>query len=203
MTRRPATWRCGRGRSGARACRPASRRHRLLHRRHGHARLLLSGDRLSRRHSTRRPGKAGLRHRDRLQRIHLRLDRRFGPDPLRRLPPRHADRRRDALEDSRQRRSLDRDSLRRRRRRGDPGALRGGFVSRLPISAPTGAARSCCTLQGSGSRQPLDHAALDAKLQLIHMHGREVFQVRRQQDGRVDRLGAYAKRTSPKPTSRS
>ncbi len=31
--------------------------------------------------------------------------------------------------------------------------------------------------QGSGARQPLDHAALDAKVHLIHMQGRETFKL--------------------------
>ena len=31
--------------------------------------------------------------------------------------------------------------------------------------------------QGSGARQPLDHAALDEKVQLIHMQGRETFKL--------------------------
>ncbi len=31
--------------------------------------------------------------------------------------------------------------------------------------------------QGSGSRNPLDHAALDAKVHLIHMQGRETFKL--------------------------
>jgi 3-oxoacyl-[acyl-carrier-protein] synthase-3 len=31
--------------------------------------------------------------------------------------------------------------------------------------------------QGSGSRRPLDHAALDAKVHLIHMQGRETFKL--------------------------
>ena len=31
--------------------------------------------------------------------------------------------------------------------------------------------------QGSGSRHPLDHAALDAKVHMIHMQGRETFKL--------------------------
>ena len=35
--------------------------------------------------------------------------------------------------------------------------------------------------QGSGARKPLDHAALDAKVHLIHMQGREMFKLAVQQ----------------------
>ena len=42
-------------------------------------------------------GHGGVRHRDRLQRLHLRADRRVEPDPLRRLPAHPAGRRREAL----------------------------------------------------------------------------------------------------------
>lgn len=48
--------------------------------------------------------------------------------------------------------------------------------------------------QGSGARQPIDHAALDAKVHLIHMQGRETFKLAVQR--MVDATGSVLKKAN-------
>ena len=92
-----------------------------------------------------------------------------------RLPARHADRRRDALEDSQQGRP------------GSTAILFGDGAGAVILEASeedsflsselgSDASRpEMLYVRSSGSRHPIDHAALDATLNLIHMQGREVF----------------------------
>ena len=168
---------CGGRERRARARRIASQRYRLLHRRDRYAGLLFSRDGVSGRVRAGRPREAGVRHRDRLQRLHLRLDRRLGLDSLGRLPPHHAHRCGNALEDPRQ------ETIAR------PRFSSATAPARWFWSAPTrirslasdlgadGSRPELLYAQGSGARQPIDHAALDAKVHLIHMQGRETFKL--------------------------
>ena len=102
---------------------------------------------------------------------------RLGADPFGRLSARHGDRRRNALENYRQRGSLDRDSLRRRRGRGDPRKLAKRIRFLASELGADGSRPDLLFAHGSGLRKPLDHAALDAKVHLIHMEGREMFRL--------------------------
>ena len=70
---------------------------------------------------------------------------------------------------------VDRDPVRRRRGRGDPGSLRGELVSVVRTRRRRKPAGDALRQGSSGSRHPIDRAALDQKLNLIHMQGREVF----------------------------
>ena len=80
ITRRPrwrsATWRLRAAQSALERAGLTRRRHRLLRRRNRHARLPLSGHRVPARRELGRSRQAGVRHRDRVQRLHLRPERR-------------------------------------------------------------------------------------------------------------------------------
>ena len=168
----------------------SARRYRLLHRRHGYARLLLSGDGLSGRARARRQRQARVRHRDRVQRLHLRPDGRIslvrsgvyqrvmliGAETLSKIINIAG--------------PLDGDPVRRRRRRGDPRNRCGRFVSCLRTRRRRQPSRDCSTFMSSGSRNPIDHAALDARRNFDPHAGARSLQVRRHQDDRSDRLGA-------------
>ena len=133
------------------------------------------GDRVPGRRAARRQGQARVRHRDRVQRLHLRPDRRvglvrsgvygacmlIGAEKLSKILN-HEDRATAMLfGDGAGAVVLE---ARRRRIRSSP-----------PNSAPTAAARDALRPFERVARIPIDHAALDEQHNLIHMQGREVF----------------------------